>query len=197
MVKHGRGEVTDGIEIIVACDVTNPLYGEEGAARIYGPQKGATEEIVAKLDNDLRELAQRTGKEQEAIQAGAGAAGGLGFGMLAFFGASLRSGFDLIADAAKLRDRLANADLCFTGEGRIDGQSASGKTVGGVARICRETRVPCIALVGAIGEGAEKVLQQGLSEFIAISDRPLSVDHVGDQLAETAANYLRRRDHQP
>jgi glycerate 2-kinase len=197
IVKHGRGEVTDGIQIIVACDVTNPLYGEQGAARIYGPQKGATEEIVAKLDNDLRKLAQRTGKEPEALQPGAGAAGGLGFGMLAFFGASLRSGFELIADATKLRDRLADADLCFTGEGRIDGQSASGKTVGGIARICREMRVPCIALVGAIGEGAEKVLQQGLSEFIAISNQPLSVDHAGDQLAQTAANYLRRRNHQP
>jgi glycerate 2-kinase len=196
MVKRGRGEVTDGIEIIVACDVTNPLYGEEGAARVYGPQKGATVEIVAKLDDDLRELALRVGKEQEAMQPGAGAAGGLGFGMLAFVGASLRGGFELIADAAKLRDRLKDVDLCFTGEGRIDGQSVAGKTVGGVARICRELRVPCVALVGAIGEGAEKVLEQGLSEYVAISDRPPHPDNARHQLVDAAANYLRRFSHQ-
>ena len=196
MVKRGRGEVTDGIEIVVACDVTNPLYGEEGAARVYGPQKGATAEIVAKMDDDLRELALRIGKENEAIRAGAGAAGGLGFGMLAFFGASLRSGFELIADATNLRDRLRDADLCFTGEGRIDGQSAAGKTVGGVARICREFRVPCVALVGAIGEGAENVLEQGLTEFVAISNRPPNANEARLRLAETAANHLRRFNHQ-
>src|ERR1700722_10963252 len=99
MVKHERGEITNGIEIVVASDVTNPLFGSNGAARVFGPQKGATPEIVEQLDRSLRELVERTGKMSEANAAGAGAAGGLGFGMLAFFGASLGSGFDLVAKA--------------------------------------------------------------------------------------------------
>jgi glycerate kinase len=191
-VKHGRGEITAGIEIVVASDVTNPLYGPNGAARVFGPQKGATPEIVTRLDGDLRALAHRSGKEREANMDGAGAAGGLGFGLLAFFGASLQSGVELIADAVGLRDRLHNADLCFTGEGRIDGQSAAGKTVGGVARICREMNVPCIALVGAIGEGAEKVLEHGLSGYVAIGDQPTDASEARRRLADAAAEQLRR-----
>ena len=185
-VKHGRGEITAGIEIVVASDVTNPLYGPNGAARVFGPQKGATPEIVTRLDGDLRALAHRCGKEREANMDGAGAAGGLGFGLLAFFGASLQSGVELIADAARLRDRLHNADLCFTGEGRIDDQSAAGKTVDGVARICREMKVPCIALAGAIGEGAEKLLKQGLSRYVAIGDKPTNASEARRALAAAA-----------
>ena len=191
-VKHGRGEITAGIEIVVACDVTNPLHGPSGAAHIFGPQKGATAEIVTRLDDDLRALAQRCGKKREALMDGAGAAGGLGFGLLAFFGAFLQSGVKLIADAVRLRDRLHNADLCFTGEGQIDGQSAAGKTVGGVARICREMNIPCIALAGTIGEGAEKVLEQGLSRYFAIADRPTIASEVRRGLADAAAEQLRR-----
>jgi glycerate kinase len=190
-VKHGRGEITAGIEIAVASDVTNPLYGPNGAAHIFGPQKGATEDIVTRLDDDLRAFAQRCGKQEEALQSGVGAAGGLGFGLLAFFGASLQSGVELISDAVGLRDRLHNTDICFTGEGRIDNQSASGKTVGGIARICREMNVPCIALAGAIGEGAEQVLEQGLSGFVAIGDRPTDAREARLGLANAAAEQLR------
>jgi glycerate kinase len=191
-VKHGRGEITNGIEIVVASDVTNPLYGPNGAAYVFGPQKGATAEIVSRLDDDLRALSQRCGKEREAFSDGAGAAGGLGFAMLAFFRASLQSGVKLIADAVKLRERLRDADLCFTGEGRIDGQSAAGKTVGGVARICREMNVPCVALVGTIGEGAEKVLEHGLSGYVAIGDRPMDALEARRGLANAAAEQMRR-----
>ena len=191
-VKHGRGEITAGIKIVVASDVTNPLYGPNGAAPIFGAQKGATPEIVTRLDEDLRIFAQRCGKHQEALQSGAGAAGGLGFGLLAFFGASLQSGAELIADAVGLRDRLHHADLCFTGEGRIDGQSAAGKTIGGIARICREMNIPCIALTGAIGEGAEQVLEQGLSGYIAIGDRPTDASEARRGLAAAAVEQLRR-----
>jgi glycerate 2-kinase len=191
MVKHGRGEVTTGIEMIVASDVTNPLYGPDGAAYVFGPQKGATAEVVAQLDSDLRELAERCGKQREALQSGAGAAGGLGFAMLAFFGASLRSGVELVADAVGLRGRLRGANLCFTGEGQLDGQSAGGKTVGGVARICREMNVPCIALVGTVGEGAEKISEQGLNAYIAICDRPTNSEEARRQLGDAAVEQLR------
>ena len=171
MVKHGRGEVTAGIEIVVASDVTNPLFGPNGAAYVFGPQKGATPEMVVRLDGDLRALTKRCGKEAEALLSGAGAAGGLGFAMLAFFGASLRSGVELIGDAVGLRSRLRGADLCFTGEGQIDGQSAGGKTVGGVARICREMCVPWVSrrLCGSDWRsGRNKLLEMGLIGYVAI-----------------------------
>ena len=123
LVKHGRGSPVERVKITVACDVTNPLYGPNGAAPVFGPQKGATPDVVRELDDALRHLAARLGKQAEANTPGAGAAGGLGFGMLAFFGATLRSGFDIVSDATRLRERLAGADLCITGEGRLDASS--------------------------------------------------------------------------
>jgi glycerate kinase len=190
MVKHGRGEVTNGIEITVACDVTNPLYGDNGAAPIFGQQKGATPEVVRYLDEQLRSLAIRSGKEAEAQQPGAGAAGGLGFGMLAYFGATLKPGFEIVAIAAQLRQRLADADLCITGEGRLDSQSLSGKTVGGVARVCREMRVPCVALVG---EGADAPRESDLTAWFSIVDGPMTIDramHDAPMLLATAAQRV-------
>jgi glycerate kinase len=195
MVKHGRGEITNGVEIIVASDVTNPLYGENGAARVFGPQKGATPDIVEWLDKQLRALAERTGKIALANAPGAGAAGGLGFGMTAFFGAALQSGVDLVADVVKLKDRLRGADVCFTGEGRLDGQSAQGKAVAGVARACRELNVPCLAIAGSVGEGAERVLDEGLTAYVSICDRPMALEEACRDaprlIAETTANGLR------
>jgi glycerate kinase len=195
MIKHGRGEVTNGIEITVGCDVTNPLHGETGAARVFGPQKGATPAVVQQLDAELRSLAERTEKITEAESPGAGAAGGLGFGMTAFFGATLRSGVELVADATRLRERLKGATLCLTGEGRLDGQSIHGKTTVGVARICREMGVRCVALVGAVGEGAERSLSEGITAYFPICDRPMTTEEsIRDArrlLAATAANVLR------
>jgi glycerate 2-kinase len=195
MIKHGRGEVTNGIDISVACDVTNPLFGPSGAAPVFGPQKGATPDMVRWLDDQLRGLAERTGKLAEAATPGAGAAGGLGFGMMAFFGAKLRSGVDLIADQVKLKDRIAGASLCFTGEGRIDGQSADGKTAAGVARICRDAGVPCVALVGSIGDGAERMHDEGVTAYFSICDRPMGLEEAcGDVkrlLEDSAENSLR------
>jgi glycerate 2-kinase len=195
MVKHGRGEITAGIEIIVASDVTNPLFGPTGAARVFGPQKGATPDMVEQLDRALRSLAERTGKTSEANGAGAGAAGGLGFGMLAFFGATLQSGFDLVAEAIHLRDRLHSVDLCFTGEGQLDGQSASGKAVMGLSRMCQAEGVPCVALVGTVGEGAERSLAEGLTAYFSIAEGPMSLERACGEarrlLGETARNCIR------
>ena len=155
LVKHGRGSPLDRVRITVACDVTNPLCGPNGSARVFGPQKGATPEQIDELDCLLRRLAERCGKLVEATTPGAGAAGGLGFAMLAFFGATLRPGFDIVAEAVHLRDRLRGADLCLTGEGRLDASSLAGKSAVGVARACRELGVPCVAIVGSSDGNSE------------------------------------------
>ncbi len=199
MVKHGRGEVTGGVEIVVACDVTNPLLGPTGAAHVFGPQKGALPESIQWLDDQLRSLVERSGTQTEANTPGSGAAGGMGYGMLAFFGAKLKSGFDLIANASRLKDRIAHSDLCITGEGRLDGQSADGKTVSGVARLCQQANVPCIAIAGSIGNGADKLLALGLTDYFVICDADASVEesirHAKEFLRDKTAAYFRQHGH--
>ena len=188
LVKHGRGSPVERVRITVACDVENPLFGPNGAAVIFGPQKGATPRQVGWLDEALRRLAERTGKVAEAVTPGAGAAGGLGFGMLAFFGATLRSGAQIVIEAVKLRDRLNGADLCITGEGRLDAQSLSGKTPIAVARLCQELSVPCIALVGSVGEGAEHASAHGLRACFAIHDGSVPLEETFRRTPELLTN---------
>jgi glycerate kinase len=191
---------TRGIEITVACDVSNPLLGPNGAAAIFGPQKGATPAQVVELEAGLARLVQLTGRQDLADRPGAGAAGGLGFGMLAFFNATLRPGVDIVADAVRLCDRLQGADLCITGEGRLDAQSLSGKTAVGVARICKAQGVPCIALVGSVGDGANRARAEGLLAHFSIASGPMALDyamsHAAELLTATAENvaWLRRPD---
>jgi glycerate 2-kinase len=154
LIKHGRGSPVDRVKLTVACDVTNPLFGPQGAAAVFGPQKGATPQQVEWFDRQLRGLAERTGKMAEARAPGAGAAGGLGFGLLAYFpNISLRRGVEIVFDAVKLRERLAGADLCITGEGCLDASSLHGKAPVAVAAACRELGVPCVALVGSADPG--------------------------------------------
>jgi len=153
-VKSHRGDKLAGVDITVACDVTNPLYGPRGAARVFGKQKGATDEQIEQFDLWLAQLARRCGMDEIAERPGAGAAGGLGFGMMAFFGATMRPGSELVITATNLRNRLRGADLCITGEGRFDTTSGGGKVPGGVADICREVSVPCSAICGSIAADA-------------------------------------------
>jgi glycerate kinase len=174
LIKHGRGSPIERLEMIVACDVTNPLYGPHGAAQTYGPQKGASPSQVAQLDYWLQRLAERTGKTAEAMTPGAGAAGGLGFAMLAFFGARLCRGIDIVIEATQFRRRLTGADLCITGEGRLDASSLHGKAPLGVARLCCEMGIPCVALVGSIGPGAERSLAGHFAHRHCISDGSIS-----------------------
>ncbi|GMW00888.1 MAG: glycerate kinase [Candidatus Hydrogenedentota bacterium] len=175
----GRLGGLDESEILVACDVDNPLCGPRGASRTYGPQKGAHEFAVQELDAALHHFGKCIEKQlgKPVLHApGAGAAGGLGAGLIAFCGATLRPGVDLVADACNLRGRIHGADLVITGEGRIDGQSAHGKTPVGVARIAKEAGVPVLALAGALGEDASVVYNCGIDAVFAIGDRPMNLE---------------------
>lgn len=138
----------------VACDVDNPLCGERGASVIYGPQKGASPEQVIELEKFLQRLKRVGDFESLAEIPGAGAAGGLGFGLMAFADARLVSGFAMVAEVCALRDRFAAADLVITGEGSLDAQSLAGKGPVGIARLCRDLGVPCVAVAGVCSEGA-------------------------------------------
>lgn len=146
--RDRRIERTD---IRVACDVTNPLTGPQGAAAVFGPQKGATAEMVVQLEAGLSHLAdlirRRLGLDVEKLP-GAGAAGGLGAGLVAFAAAKLQRGASIVAEAVGLRRRLAGADLCITGEGRLDVQTRSGKTAFAVAQLAREAGVAVICIPG-------------------------------------------------
>jgi len=184
-------------EILVACDVTNPLTGPTGAARIYGPQKGATPAQVDWLDNQLARFANLIPNGPAiATTPGAGAAGGLGFGLLAFLNAKLQSGFDLISRAVNLESRIAASDLILTGEGKLDASSLHGKTAIGVARLCQQHNKPCIALVGALEENILPTAHaQGLTSAHAICHHPAdlatAIASAPKLLRELAAQFMR------
>ena len=152
--------------ITAACDVSNPLYGPLGATYTFGRQKGVLPEQMQPLDQGLACVAQAIETclhKRVAVVPGAGAAGGMGAGVLGFLGGTLKSGIELVLDAADFDAHLQSADIVFTGEGKIDGQSVYGKVPVGIGRRAKLAGVPCIALCGAIGEGAEAVYQEGIS----------------------------------
>lgn len=160
-------------EVLVACDVTNPHAGPTGAAYVFGPQKGATPAQVERLDAGLHSLASVIRSDlgvDIADLPGAGAAGGLGGGAVAFLGASMRRGIDLVLDAVRFPERLHGADLVLTGEGRMDGQTLGGKAITGVATAAKRQGVPVVALVGSLGPGAEKVREIGVVGYRAIGE---------------------------
>ncbi|MET3576686.1 glycerate kinase [Bhargavaea ullalensis] len=168
-----------GINIQVACDVNNPLHGEQGAAHIYGPQKGADPEMVQLLDAGLKNFAEVVKEHFDLdVQSipGAGAAGGLGAALAGLLGAELRSGIDLMLEAVNLNEHLKTADLVITGEGRLDAQSSMGKTAMGVAGLARERGVPCIALAGSVTEDAGALNQLGVTAFFSILSEPATLE---------------------
>ena len=165
-------------EILVACDVTNPLIGPNGAAAVYGPQKGASPEMVVQLDQALTHFAAVVARDRGvAIAAlpGAGAAGGLGGGLVAFLGARLQRGVEMVIEAVRLKEKMAGAALVITGEGRIDGQSAQGKTPVGVAAAAKELGLPVLAVAGGIGPEVEAVFAAGIDGVTAITDHPMTL----------------------
>ena len=191
-------QALQGMELTAMCDIDNPLYGEAGAAAVFAPQKGADAAMVARLDAGLRHLGQVSarclGRDFSHLP-GAGAAGGLGFGMAAFCGAQLRMGIDAVLDAVGFDSLLPGTDMVFTGEGKIDSQRARGKVVSGVAARCRKAGVPVVAVVGQIDQGFEEMYQQGLTAVFSINRaaQPFAESrfHAGENLALTMENIAR------
>ena len=167
------------VETLVACDVNNPLTGQSGASHVYGPQKGATPEMVQQLDRALQNYARvikkDLGLEVNEIP-GSGAAGGLGAGLITFLGAELRSGIELVLDALKIDQYLPGTDLLITGEGKLDGQSAHGKAPVGVARRAAKYNVPVIALAGSLEGDLDVFHREGITACFAVADGPLSLE---------------------
>lgn len=165
--------------IQVACDVDNPLCGPRGASAVYGPQKGATPDMVAQLDKSLLHFAgiaaTATGKDI-AGQPGAGAAGGLGAGLLFFTNAALMPGVTIVLSATGFAENVKNAAFVLTGEGATDFQTAFGKAPVGVAKIAKQHHVATLCLSGSLGKGCEDVLQQGIDGLMSIIPRPMELD---------------------
>ncbi len=176
------------IEITVMCDVNNPLCGPNGASYVYGPQKGASEDMLEVLDSNLLHLAnvcKRHEFNDLKDMPGAGAAGGLGFALVTFFNATIRSGIDSVLEAAHFNDKLDWADLVISGEGRIDEQSLNGKVCYGVAAQAYKKQIPTIAIVGCIGDNARLLFDHGISAIESCINKPCSLD---DALLNAAEN---------
>ena len=174
------------VEVQVACDVNNPLTGPSGASRVYGPQKGADEQMVQELDAALDRFAQvieRDLRRDVRDVPGAGAAGGLGAGLMAFMDAQLCPGVKIVFDALQLDDKLRGSDLVITGEGRMDAQDIYGKAPMEVAKRAKQAGVPSIAIVGSTGRDYRVVFDHGLDAVIGTVNRPMSLDRA---ISETA-----------
>ena len=166
-------------EILIASDVNNPLCGPNGASAIFGPQKGATPEMVQQLDRNLSHFADLVeaslGISIKNV-AGSGAAGGLGFGLMAFAGAKLQSGVELIIEQSRLAEKIAQADYVLTGEGKIDSQTALGKTPFGVAQLAQQFNKPVLAFAGLVGEGIESLFDAGFTQIVGINPPDCSLE---------------------
>lgn len=191
-------ETLQQLNIIVASDVSNPLTGAYGAAAIYAPQKGADAGQVSMLDAGLAHLAEIVrrdiGVDIDEL-AGAGAAGGLGGGLVAFAGARIKSGIDMILDAVGFHDRVVGRDLCLTGEGRLDEQSNSGKASIGVAKAAAVHGVSSIALVGSVGDDTDSSHYPDLQSYFEIGaglSREESIRRARELLSEAAAEEARK-----
>jgi len=165
-------------KVVIACDVNNPLCGPRGAARVFGPQKGASPAMVKLLDDNLRHFAtllQKTFEKDFAKLPGAGAAGGLGAGLVAFAGAKMKRGIELVVKITGLERELKDADLVITGEGRVDFQTAFGKTPAGVAEAARRSKIPVIAIGGGLADDARGVFEHGIDALASAAARDMDL----------------------
>ncbi len=182
-------------QVLVACDVDNPLTGPRGASSVFGPQKGASPDMVARLDENLARYARLINRDMHTDVAsvpGAGAAGGMGAALLAFMNAELRPGVEIVIEAVGLSSAFDGADLVITGEGRIDGQTIYGKAPAGVARLAKQRGLPVIGFAGSLAADAEIVHEHGLDAIFSVVNRPCSLDEAfrdaGQNLRMTARN---------
>ena len=191
-------ESLKGVTFEIACDVNNPLIGEKGASRIFGPQKGATEEMIVALDKALENYAnvikKDLGKDVAHIE-GAGAAGGLGAALLAFLNAKLLRGIDLIIKHTELEEKIKGADFVFTGEGGIDSHTIFGKTPMGVALAAKKQGVKTIAFAGKVEDGSENLYDVGINSIFGILRGVTSLDEAlkdgAKNLEKTVENVVR------
>ena len=183
---------------LAACDVDNPLCGAKGASAVFGPQKGASEKDVIALDNGLNHFSQIV-KQQLKFDIkdvpGSGAAGGLGAGVLIFLNATLERGISIVTRTTQLAEKMEDAGLVITGEGRIDFQTAFGKTPLGVAQIAKTKNIPVIVLAGSLGEGYKTLYEKGFDGIFSIIDHPMSlqeaIENASGLLENAAENIVR------
>ncbi|KWT67081.1 glycerate kinase [Hyphomicrobium sulfonivorans] len=183
------------VRINVACDVTNPLCGETGASRVYGPQKGATPEMVEQLDSNLQHFAKvikRSVGVDVADRAGAGAGGGIGAGLMAFTNATLKRGVELVVAATRLEQHMKGASLAFTGEGRVDFQTAFGKTPSGVANAAGKHGVPVIAIGGGLSDDARGIFEHGIAGLEAATANVMTLDTAIEKTRQNLQNAAER-----
>ena len=182
-------------ETVVACDVNNPLTGEDGASHVYGPQKGATPEMVQALDANLAHfdtILQRDIGVTVGDIPGAGAAGGLGTGLMAFLNAELKSGVALVIEATQLEKRISDADLVITGEGQINFQTVFGKTPIGVAKAAKAQGIPVVAIAGSISDDADGVYDAGIDAMVDIVPEPMTLEVAIENAPTLIANAAER-----
>lgn len=201
IARIDRSETVDllrGIKIITMCDIDNPLYGEQGAAYVFAPQKGADAAAVAELDEGLRHLAKVVARDlgkEIATLPGAGAAGGMGGGTVAFLDGELQMGIETVLDTVSFESLLQDADMVFTGEGKLDSQSIRGKVVAGVAKRAAKAGVPVVAVVGDIGDNIEPIYDMGVSAVFSINrvavDFRFAKGRARDDLRLTMENLMR------
>jgi len=179
----------------VACDVTNPLYGPTGASAVYGPQKGATPEMVVQLDAALAHYAQIIERDLGLTVSnvpGAGAAGGLGAGLLTFLHATLRPGAQIVLEAVQLEEQMRTADLVITAEGQLDSQTAYGKSVGAVASLAKRYGLPVLALAGGLGNGYQVVYTLGVDAVAVLPSGPMTLPYAMEHAAELTTDSAER-----
>ena len=186
----------DGMAIVVACDVTNPLYGENGAAYIYAPQKGANIAMVKQLDAGLQNISAIIEKDFEkniASVAGTGAAGGLGFGAMFFLNAELKEGVKLLMDLCDFDEKLKDVNLIITGEGKIDGQTLQGKLIKGITHRANKFNIPIAAICGTLDVSPKELQEIGINYATSILNRPMNLDDAlkyGYEGVQNATFYL-------
>jgi len=182
----------------VACDVNNPLCGERGASNVFGPQKGATQEMIGILDDNLKHYAdiiKRQLGKNVLDEPGAGAAGGLGAGLLAFLNGTLKKGIEMVIEYAGLEEKIKDAHMVWTGEGSIDFQTQYGKTPLGVATVAKKHNKPVIALAGRVGEGIDILYESGIDSIFGITKGATSLEEAlvkgQENIEKTAENIIR------
>ncbi|WP_432799356.1 glycerate kinase [Poriferisphaera sp. WC338] len=177
------------IDLAIACDVNNPLYGPSGAAHVYAAQKGASSDDIQTLDDGLKHLATLT--NTDALLPGAGAAGGLAYGIVAMLGGQLKTGIHLVLEAVTFEDRIKNTDLILTGEGKLDSQTASGKAVAGIAEMAKKYNIPVHAIVGLLHADHATLTSLGVAGATAIGENhPIeyAMSHAAELIQDAAKN---------